>query len=344
MTIVAEDRYLFVSYARQDLARVKPVVEAVRREVERRAIPVTVWMDLSNLRPGENWQEAILGALASSVGILFFVSAASLQSGWAHQELEAVVGRTHRLAIPVILDRDVEVPRPLSDRQWIDLSGGMTEVMVSMAASSIADALEVYTDSDVGSPAPLSDEDAPAIAADLAQEVRESSKQSAEPGPLRSVFVVHGHSEAALEKLEEHLRSIGVEPVILSRREESAQSLFQKFMAVASKAEFAVVLLSSDDYGASRRQYDADGVGDRALQFRARQNVILELGFFYGQLGWENVFVLVEEPDRVFPNFERPSDLDGVVFDEMSRPNWRASLTAKLVAAGFEMPGQPSES
>jgi hypothetical protein len=190
MTIVAEDRYLFVSYARQDLARVKPVVEAVRREVERRAIPVTVWMDLSNLRPGENWQEAILGALASSVGILFFVSAASLQSGWAHQELEAVVGRTHRLAIPVILDRDVEVPRPLSDRQWIDLSGGMTEVMVSMAASSIADALEVYTDSDVGSPAPLSDEDAPAIAADLAQEVRESSKQSAEPGPLRSVFVV----------------------------------------------------------------------------------------------------------------------------------------------------------
>jgi predicted nucleotide-binding protein len=163
-------------------------------------------------------------------------------------------------------------------------------------------------------------------------------------GCLFAYDAPHGHSEAALEKLEEHLRSIGVEPVILSRREESAQSLFQKFMAVASKAEFAVVLLSSDDYGASRRQYDADGVGDRALQFRARQNVILELGFFYGQLGWENVFVLVEEPDRVFPNFERPSDLDGVVFDEMSRPNWRASLTAKLVAAGFEMPGEPSES
>jgi predicted nucleotide-binding protein len=258
-------------------------------------------------------------------------------------ELEAAAG-TLRLDIPVILERDLDVPHALSERQWIDLSGAMTSEQVHDAAVKIAWSVENYLDSRSDSWALRPFEDAPAIVEELVEGIRSASKQSAEPGPLRSVFVVHGHSEAALEKLEEHLRSIGVEPVILSRREESAQSLFQKFMAVASKAEFAVVLLSSDDYGASRRQYDADGVGDRALQFRARQNVILELGFFYGQLGWENVFVLVEEPDRVFPNFERPSDLDGVVFDEMSRPNWRASLTAKLVAAGFEMPGEPSES
>lgn len=45
-------------------------------------------------------------------------------------------------------------------------------------------------------------------------------------------------------------------------------------------------LLCADDYGASRKQYEAPKVGDRALQFRTRQNVILELGFFYGKLGW----------------------------------------------------------
>lgn len=139
-------------------------------------------------------------------------------------------------------------------------------------------------------------------------------------------------------ELERFLTSVDVEPVVLSRRGESAQSLFQKFMAVASKAKFAFVLLGSDDYGASRRQYDAEGVRDRALQFRARQNVVLELGFFYGRLGWENVFVVYEAPDQVFPNFERPSDLDGVIFDAMSDAAWQTNLKARLAKAGFAIP------
>lgn len=72
-------------------------------------------------------------------------------------------------------------------------------------------------------------------------------------------------------------------------------------------APFSVVVELVKD----RAQYDLDGVADRALQFRPRQNVVLELGFFYGRLGWENVFVVLKRPDKLFPNFERPSDLDG---------------------------------
>ena len=77
----------------------------------------------------------------------------------------------------------------------------------------------------------------------------------------------------------------------------------------------------------------------RALQFRGRQNVILELGFFYGFLGWENVFVLLKKPDKVWPNFERPSDLEGVVFDEVdSSHRWKGYLTDRLAQAGFDLP------
>jgi predicted nucleotide-binding protein len=90
--------------------------------------------------------------------------------------------------------------------------------------------------------------------------------------------------------------------------------------------------------GVSRIQYEADGVGERALQFRARQNVVLELGFFYGLLGWENVFVLCRPPDKVFPNFERPSDIDGAVFDLMDGSGrWRDSLAQKLELSGFQL-------
>lgn len=154
------------------------------------------------------------------------------------------------------------------------------------------------------------------------------------------MFVVHGHDMDAVAQLDAYLTKVGVEGIVLSRLDDSPQSLFQKFMSVASKARFAIVLMGSDDFGASRRQYEEPGVADRALQFRARQNVILELGFFYGRLGWENVFVVYREPNKVFPNFERPSDLDGVVIDSMSDPSWEEKLGARLESAGFTLTGK----
>jgi predicted nucleotide-binding protein len=152
------------------------------------------------------------------------------------------------------------------------------------------------------------------------------------------VFIVHGHDGDLLREVEAHLDTLGVKSVVLRRIGGPAQSLFQKFMQWGSDTRFALVLLSADDLGVSRAQYDASGVGTHALQFRARQNVILELGFFYGHLGWENVFVLFKKPDKVFPNFERPSDLDGVVFDMVEESGeWKGYLEQKLKDAGFSI-------
>jgi predicted nucleotide-binding protein len=132
------------------------------------------------------------------------------------------------------------------------------------------------------------------------------------------------------------LNTLGIEPVVLRRIGGPAQSLFQKFWQWGEGTRFAIVLLTADDIGASRIQFEEEGVGERALQFRARQNVILELGFFYGYLGWERVFVLFKKSDRVFPNFELPSDLDGVVFDMVDElGQWKEYLTAKLKEGGF---------
>jgi hypothetical protein len=139
--MVAKQSYLFVSYARQDFDRVGPVVDELRAELDRRAIPVEVWIDISNLRPGESWRESIAHSLESSIGFLFFVSSSSLRSKWVRQELEAAAG-TLRLVIPVILERDLDVPHALSERQWIDLSGAMTSEQVHDAAVKIAWSVE----------------------------------------------------------------------------------------------------------------------------------------------------------------------------------------------------------
>jgi predicted nucleotide-binding protein len=332
-----EKSHLFISYSRLDIDRVRPIVDAIKDELDFRALPIDLWMDTSNLLPGEQWEVAIADALRASVGFIFFLSPRSLQSDWVRREVTVAAGPLDRLIIPVILHRPLEVPAGLAERQWIDLSGRPTRKQIKIAAAQIAGVVESYLKkTDQPKPA-LSKQEVPKLADDLAHEFRAST----EPGTTReqktSVFVVHGHNAEALAKLEEWLAIVRITAVVLSREDESPQSLFQKFMSVANKAQFAIVLLCADDYGASRIQYEAANVADKALQFRARQNVILELGFFYGRLGWENVFVLYQEPDRVFPNFERPSDLDGVVFDAMTGRTWKRRLEIRLSQAGFQL-------
>jgi predicted nucleotide-binding protein len=151
------------------------------------------------------------------------------------------------------------------------------------------------------------------------------------------VFVVHGHDEETLKLVCAFLERNDIKPIVLPQTLGPAQSLLQKFFQSSREAHFSIVILTADDLGASRVQYEADGVADRTLQFRARQNVILELGFFYGYLGWENVFVIYRGPPRVYPNFERPSDLDGAVFDTIDADGrWRDTLRRKLAEAGFK--------
>lgn len=333
----AGNKYLFVSYARDDLERVRPLVDAVREELAFRSLPVLVWMDIADLKPGEQWNTAISEALQAAIGFLFFLSPRSLNSDWVRREVEIAAAASDRLIIPVILHEPLNVPPALATRQWLRFVGRPSPKETAKAAAMIAEATETYLRSAPKPRPAVSKAEAPIIAAGLASDLRASVEEHLPEGTPRTVFVVHGHDLRPLTQLEEFLHSVSIEPIVLSRQDELPQSLFQKFMTIGSRARFAIVLLGADDYGASRRQYDASGVGDRALQFRTRQNVVLELGFFYGKLGWENVFVVYKNPDSVFPNFERPSDLDGVVFDTFEDPSWKKKLAGKLSTAGFEL-------
>jgi predicted nucleotide-binding protein len=340
--MLGNNRYLFVSYAREDIERVRPLVEAVRTELASRALPVDVWMDVTDLNPGQQWDIAISEALQASVGFLFFLSPGSLRSEWVRREMTIAATTGDRLIIPVVLHEPLNVPPTLAEWQWLRYVGRPTRDDTVVAATQIADATERFLRVNPQLNAAVSQAEAPFIAADIADDVRSSVEPTLTHGAPDSVFVVHGHDAAALIQLEHFLQSVGIEAIVLSKQDESPQSLFQKFLMIGGKARFAIVLIGADDYGASRRQYDAAGVADRALQFRARQNVILELGFFYGKLGWENVFVVYKHPDRVFPNFERPSDLDGVVLESIDDSSWQRKLSQRLAEAGFDLCREPN--
>jgi predicted nucleotide-binding protein len=243
-----------------------------------------------------------------------------------------------RLIIPIILEHVNNLPHELEIRQWLNLSGRHEETDVVFASREMVNAVKNQLKIKTASlPIPLSE--VPQMAATIATQARDIKPSRAKMGQLpNSAFLVHGHDKTALSEMETYLAELGVKSFVLSRVGGPAQSLLQKFLKSAADSQFAIVILSADDLGALRIQYDAKGVGDRALQFRARQNVILELGFFYGLLGWENVFVLYRPPKDIFPNFERPSDIEGAVFDSMDElGEWRNSLTQKLIEAGFRI-------
>ena len=115
---------------------------------------------------------------------------------------------------------------------------------------------------------------------------------------------------------------LGLEAVILHEQAGRSRTIIEK-LEDHSDVDFAVILLTPDDVGAAK--------ADQAnLKPRARQNVILELGYFVGKLGRDRVCAL--HADGV----ELPSDVLGVQYIELHH-GWEMELGKELRAAGFDI-------
>lgn len=144
------------------------------------------------------------------------------------------------------------------------------------------------------------------------------------PFHAKRLFIVHGHDAEAKESVARFVERIGLEPVILHEQPNSGRTIIEKFEAY-SHVGFAVVLLTPDDFCASL----SDPQGRKG---RARQNVILELGYFLGKLSRHRVCALYKK------GVEIPSDFQGVLYVELdSAGAWRTKLAQELVEVGFSI-------
>jgi predicted nucleotide-binding protein len=99
--------------------------------------------------------------------------------------------------------------------------------------------------------------------------------------------------------------------VVLLMQPNRGQTVIEKFEAVADTCDGAIVVWSADDFGGL-----ASTGARRKSQSRARQNVVFELGYFYGALRRLTGRVLLLE----FGDTELPSDIAGVVRIDATRP------------------------
>jgi predicted nucleotide-binding protein len=166
----------------------------------------------------------------------------------------------------------------------------------------------------------LSADERPATAASPTQEP--ARKAVDPPGPI---FLVHGHDHALLHHAVRALeRGTRREVVVLHEQANRGRTILEKFEEHAGSAAFAVVLLTGDDRGGTK---DADDT-----QPRGRQNVIFELGFFFGKLGRRRVIVLLDH------GVEKPSDIEGLVYIPIDAGGaWKGSMARELAAAGIEV-------
>jgi len=149
------------------------------------------------------------------------------------------------------------------------------------------------------------------------------SEQSSH-GTAYGVFVVHGRNERWLQDVARFVERFGLKVVILREEPNQGRTVIEKFEEVAKDIGFAIVLLTGDDRGGLAGQDIA------AYQSRARQNVILELGFFLGRLRRSHVCALYEH------GVEIPSDYSGVLFVKIDDSGaWRLALAREMKAAGL---------
>ena len=140
------------------------------------------------------------------------------------------------------------------------------------------------------------------------------------------IFIVHGHDEEMKQTVARIVEKLDLKPIILHEQPNGGKTIIEKFETHSNDVSFAIVLLSPDDKGYTVDSFPDDG------KFRARQNVILELGYFIGKLGRDRVFVLHKNSS----NFELPSDILGVIYTPYDS-NWKFELVKELHACGYEV-------
>jgi predicted nucleotide-binding protein len=132
-----------------------------------------------------------------------------------------------------------------------------------------------------------------------------------------TVFIIHGHDNFLKVEVQLLLQRAGVSNIVLHEKPDIGRNIIEKLIEETKPANYAIALLSPDDE-----------LNDGTK--RARQNVILEIGYFLGKLGKSRVRVLKKG------DVEIPSDLSGVLYENyVPVGSWKIKLCKELQAVGI---------
>ncbi|HEX8249562.1 MAG TPA: nucleotide-binding protein [Pyrinomonadaceae bacterium] len=155
------------------------------------------------------------------------------------------------------------------------------------------------------------------IEAKYIEDTRETDKSK------QKVFIVHGHDRESMEKTARFVLEMELKPIILREQASGGKTIIEKIEEY-SDVDFAIVLLTPDDFGNSAKNLTS-------ILPRARQNVIAELGYMMAKLGRDKICLLNK-------GVEIPSDFQGIVCVELNESEgWKMDLAKEMKKAGLEI-------
>lgn len=138
----------------------------------------------------------------------------------------------------------------------------------------------------------------------LEDDLQQDEKSIGSSLNTKKVFVVHGRDDIARLELVNLLKDdFKLEPIVLSNEpNDNIETIISKFERLAKDCSVAIVLFTPDDISGDFK--------------RARQNVILELGYFLGKFhDTNNRRIIILKKGEI----EIPSDISGVLYLEFSK-------------------------
>jgi len=215
---------------------------------------------------------------------------------------------------------------------------------------------------DIISPAPLGE-----IVKKFSQVV--TRKRKIPKKKSNRVFIVHGRDAKPVKELKTMLLSFNLKPVVLHEQPSGSRTVIEK-LEKYSNVSYAFVILTPDDVGYLQRDVEHlfatqekkhpvlsdissliktaffGSVLDNHAEFfsflkeRARQNVILELGYFMASLGRSRVCCLYKG------DIEYPSDIRGIVTIQFKKSvkEVRRKIITELRGAKFDLVDKDSQS
>lgn len=167
----------------------------------------------------------------------------------------------------------------------------------------------------------------------------------------KKVFIVHGTNHNPMKELKTVLKEIGLNPVVLHEQASKGDTLIEK-LEKHSDVSFAFVILTPDDglfniqqlvelmneiesKRLSKTREDRVLLDEflKIIRKVARQNVILEFGYFVGLLGRQRVCCLCSGDVTL------PSDMLGLVYVPFERSvhEVKETIYKELREAGYDI-------
>jgi TolB-like protein len=257
------NRAVFLSYTSQDAGAAKRICEALRSG------GIEVWLDQSELRGGDAWDQKIRQQIRDCALFIPIISAntASRHEGYFRLEWDLADQRTHKIArnrpfiFPVCLDTTpdagADVPDSFLRVQWTRLPAGETP------AAFVDRISELLSPSDASAPA----QGGPSTGSDAARERHvprpaASTRRKSWPALIALAIVVMGACYLALDKFVLSKRPLAVAATPVASPDEAAPG--------PANGKSIAVLPFADLSEKKDQEYFSDGLAEELLDLLAK--------------------------------------------------------------------------